>query len=94
MSVGHEPEVVSRAMLELQAADYAVRLATDDNERREEAGHIEVLLHLLSIPDSSVLGFQCLSAARFGIDGDDFLTADVFGLIVHGVLLIESVLFV
>ena len=63
-------------MLEEQAPLLPVRLAADDDERCQETFHGEVPAEFLGVPHPPVLHFQCIPAARLGIDFRQLQAAD------------------
>jgi hypothetical protein len=55
-------------VLEEEAALLAVALAFHHDDGRHEPNHLEFFPQVVRIPDMAVLGFQCLTAAGFGVD--------------------------
>jgi hypothetical protein len=55
-------------VLKFEAAFFAIVFPANDYERSHEADHFKVSIQFFGAPDLAVLGFECFSAARLGVD--------------------------
>jgi hypothetical protein len=69
-------EVESGAVLELQAALLAIRISGHDDKRSHESNDAKVFAQLIGAPNLAVLGFECFTATRCGIDFCNTFTAN------------------
>jgi hypothetical protein len=62
-------------MLKFKASLHAVAFPANHDEWGEESDDFKVLAQFLGVPSLPVLGFECLTTSRLGIDFSETLTA-------------------